>query len=170
MKTKKLASKSPKKGAKAPAKKTAKKPVKKAAKKVVKKTTKKAPAKPKAKEDPMTRIFSYKGLVGIKGGSEMLAKPGNGNLGCVVESKFVRCTKEALELLQKVKRGRDAIGDVMIFGEPKKFTVGWLGGPWTMIDPEEAESDRDYNPSLLSTNIEEMEAPEEFKKAVDEVR
>jgi len=117
-----------------------------------------------------TKIFAYKGIVGIQSGPDaenMVAKPENGNLGCVLEAQGIDISPEALELLKSIPRGRDGLGEVDVFQAGDKIIFGWLGGYMKAILPEQCETSRDYNPSLLNST-EGVEAPEDFRKFVDE--
>ena len=61
-----------------------------------------------------TTIFAYKGIIGIQSSPDaegLIAKPGNGNLGCVIDAASVEIQKEALDLLLKIPKGRDGLGD-----------------------------------------------------------
>ncbi len=116
-----------------------------------------------------TKIFAYKGYVGILSGPDaehMVAKPGNGNLGCVFKAQGVDVSPEALTLLKSVGRGSGGLGEVDIFQAGDKVIIGWLGGYLKAFKPSEIEMSRDYNPGLLSST-EGVEVPEEFKKFID---
>lgn len=113
-----------------------------------------------------TRIFAYKGRVGILAGDKTVNNPSDPNqLGYVVNLSEVEISREAFEALNKIKRSHDNIGDVMCWGS----TFAWLGGPKTMLN-EKAEGDNSYDPSLLVNYITEVEIPQDFINAVDKIK
>jgi hypothetical protein len=113
-----------------------------------------------------TKIFAYKGRVGILAGDKFVNDPSQPNqLGCVVKLSEVEVSREAFEILNNIKRSHDDIGDVMCWGE----CFAWLGGPKTMLN-DKAEGDNSYQPSLLVNYIADVEIPEEFKNAVDKIK
>lgn len=116
-----------------------------------------------------TAIFAYKGYVGIKShpSSEgIVAKPGDGNLGVVMESTGVDVSPEALDLLKKVKRSHDDLGEFDVFKAGDKIIVGWLGGYLRAFKPEDIEGSSTYQPSLLNP-VEGVTTPQEFIDFID---
>jgi hypothetical protein len=56
-----------------------------------------------------------------------------------------RISEEALKLLEKVKRGRDSIGDLDWWEcDDGKKAFGWLGGFCRIINPDDVEGSRNY--------------------------
>lgn len=54
-------------------------------------------------------IFAYKGFVGIMSDSDgMIAKPGNGNLGCVCDASKVKISQE-VEVPESFKQFIDSL-------------------------------------------------------------
>ena len=51
-----------------------------------------------------TKVFAYKGYVGILSSPEadLVAKPGNGNIGCVADAANVEFSQDAIDMLKKV--------------------------------------------------------------------
>jgi hypothetical protein len=117
-----------------------------------------------------TTIFTYKGIVGILSSPDaegMIAKPGNGNIGCVVDGSMIEISPDALEVLKQIPRGHDGLGDIDCFGSNDgKVVFGWLGGYMKAFSPNEIETSRDYNPGLL-TATENVETPKTFIEWVD---
>jgi len=79
-----------------------------------------------------------------------------------------------MELLKKISKGSDGLGDPDIFGDNESNVVfGWIGGVFALKDPKHCEGSRDYNPSLLDGvctvienvtaegAVEAIDAPEE---------
>jgi hypothetical protein len=132
------------------------------------KVKKKAPA---AVATERTKIFAYKGYVGIQSGPKvqgLIAKPGNGNIGVTVDAASTDVSQEAIDLLKQVKKVSGSFGDIMIFktnGGP--ICIAWLGSYLNAFKPADVEGDRDYNPSLLVAATEPIEIPEEFKAMID---
>lgn len=116
-----------------------------------------------------TTVFTHKGFIGIQSSPDaegFLAKPGNGNLGCVLDASKVLISPEALELLKKIPKGHDGLGEIDVFPSGDKVIFGWLGGYMKAFLPEEIETSREYDPSLLKAT-EGVETPKEFIEMVD---
>lgn len=117
-----------------------------------------------------TTIFAYKGYVGILSDPDsdcLIAKPGNGNIGCVCDASKVKISPEAIELLKTVPKGHDDIGEIDVFkANDDMIIVAWLGGYLKVIDPKNAEAARNTNFNLLTAS-ENVEIPESFKKFID---
>ena len=116
-----------------------------------------------------TKIFAYKGIVGIESNPDaegLLAKPGGGNIGCVLNAASAEISQEALDVLKSIPRGRDGLGDIDVFkADDGRVIIGWLGG-YKKVVTKDSETSRDYNPSLLQAT-ENVEVPEDFKEFVD---
>lgn len=114
-----------------------------------------------------TRIFEYKGYVGIDGGTKLINDPNDvSQLGCIVDLNEVEISKEALAILKSLPKGHDDLGDIMCFGK----TFAWLGGIRKVIRPDiPLEGDSDYTPSLLEKYVTDVEPTEEFKKFIDKI-
>ena len=72
---------------------------------------------------------------------------GNGKFGCVLINTKGKLgiSQEALELLRKIKRGRDSLGDLDCFKTAdNRWCFSWIGGLARFIDIAEAETSRDY--------------------------
>jgi hypothetical protein len=105
-----------------------------------------------------TQVFAHKGWVGISSSTDaegLLNKPMDaGQLGFVVDAAFVDISPEALELLKRVPKSSDDIGEVDIFGSNDGMIIfSWLGGIKKMFKPEHVSSSNSYNPSLISTTV-----------------
>lgn len=110
-----------------------------------------------------TKIFEYKGYVGIVAGDSLVNDPTQpGQLGCIVSLKDVEISQAAFEILKGIPKSNDDIGDVMCWDE----FFGWMGGPAKVLS-KESEGDRDYNPNLLSDYIAEVEPTQSFKDFID---
>ena len=116
------------------------------------------------------KVFAYKGFVGISADENsegIIAHPGNGNLGVVCDSKGVEISEEALELLNRVDRGHDSLGEVDVFKANDGVIVfSWLGGYKKAFRPEEIEGSRDTNMGLL-TSTPGVEVEKEFMEFID---
>lgn len=157
--------------------------IKKQAKKATKAVKTKTPAKKatKAKKEkppvvntkPRTQVFSYDRFVGIQSSTEvqgLLNDPfKEGQMGFVLNASAVDISQEALDLLKKVKKSGDCIGDIDIFAAGDEACFCWLGGTKKVIDTENPDisGSRDYDASLLDgrVNIVENIPPAEFVMA-----
>lgn len=118
-----------------------------------------------------TKVFAYKGIIGIDStptDEGMVAPYGGGNLGVVMNADKVLISNEALELLKKIKTGRDAIGDVDAFMADQPI-FAWFGGHKRILNPDKAVAARDYKPSLLKAYEGEIEIPDDFIVAVEDL-
>jgi len=113
-----------------------------------------------------TQVFSHKGIIGIQSDYKaegLLNDPTQpGQLGFVVDADQVEIQPEALELLKKVKRSGDDIGDVDVFSaDGGKVIFAWLGGPMRAMDHNEVEGSSSYDASLLKAT-EGVTPPKDF--------
>ena len=119
-----------------------------------------------------TQVFAYKGIVGIKSDVNavgVLNKPAEvGQLGFVCDAAFVDISPEAIEILKKIPKSGDCIGDVDVWKtNDGKVIFGWLGGPLKMVDPkDDISGSRSYDPSLLSPS-KGVEIDKDFIMVVD---
>ena len=70
-----------------------------------------------------------------------------GVFGQVIENtkEHLGVSKEAMELLKKVKKGHDDLGDVDWFkANNDHYVFGWIGGPYAIVDPMKAEGSSTY--------------------------
>lgn len=137
----------------------------------------------------MAKIFAYKGYLGInafkpKSDSDSAAPEGEGlelltdamindptqpgQMGFIVDANKCQITQGAIDVLKKVKKSRDAIGDVMCWQAGDKVCFGWMGGPLYLAHSDDIEADRDYDPSLLIA-CEDFEIEQEFIDAIEAV-
>ena len=118
----------------------------------------------------MTKVFIYKGVVGIQSeetSDALLAKPGNGNLGCVCDASKVKISKDALDALKAIPKGNDGLGEIEVFKANDGMVIfGWLGGYLKAFRPDKIETSRDYNPNLLK-HTDDVKIPKEFIDFVD---
>lgn len=59
--------------------------------------------------------------------------------------KNLGVSSEAVDLMKKVKAGHDSIGEIDWFSSAKGDTFGWIGGPFTIVDPTTAETARNFS-------------------------
>ena len=117
-----------------------------------------------------TRVFAYKGVIGIQSDPKsdaLIAKPENGGIGCVADASKVKFSKDAVDLLKTIKKGSDDLGDVDVFKANDGTVVfGWMGNYLRVVVPKESEGSREYDPSLLAPT-DGVEPTDEFKEFVD---
>lgn len=118
-----------------------------------------------------TQVFAHKGVIGIKSSPTaegLLNDPTKpGQLGFVCDAAFVDISPEALELLKKVPKSGDDIGDVDVFNtNDGKVIFSWLGGPLTSIDVKNASGSSTYDASLLKA-CDSVQVDPEFMTLVD---
>jgi len=116
-------------------------------------TSKTKTKKPTKKANPFTvNIFAIDGKIVFCPSSHKKNKgffpTGNDNLGCVVinSKEMVKVSKEALSLMRRIRKNRDAIGDIGWWKcDDGKFAFSWFGAIYKVMDPKTAEGDRDFN-------------------------
>ncbi len=121
----------------------------------------------------LARITAYKGTLVVEAVELDFVHPmwtpaGGDKIGCLVgdTATFLGVSPEALLLLQSIKPGRDAIGDVMWFNANSGLSYfGWLGSNLMLLDPVVVEGDRNY---VIRTYVSiPNEVPEGARAAVD---
>jgi len=117
-----------------------------------------------------TQIFSHNGWVGIKSGLKVDGLLNNpmekGQLGFVVDTKFVDITPEALELLKKVPQSGDDIGEIDIWKTNNGIILlSWLGSAMKMFKSEEITGSRCYDASLITKTVNFEPDPDFIKVA-----
>lgn len=120
-----------------------------------------------------TTIFAYKGFIGIKSSTDAKGLLNNplalGQCGFVVDAKYVDVSPEALELLKKLPKSGDCIGDFDIHSciGDVPVVVSWLGGSLKMLDlKQDISGSRNYDPSLLKP-CQNVEIDPDFITAID---
>lgn len=122
----------------------------------------------------LARVTAYKNIIVIEGVGldfvhEKWVPAGGGKIGCVVgdTKNLLGVSKEAARLLKSVRRGQDAIGDVMWFKANDGLDYfGWLGSNLRLVDPDDAEADRDFQ--ILEYVTIPNRVPAGARAAIDE--
>lgn len=117
-----------------------------------------------------TKVFAYKGFIGIQSdfnAEGLLNDPSKpGQLGFVVDADFCDIQPEAIELLKKIPKSGDDIGDVDVFKAGEKVIFAWLGPMLRVLDlNREISGSSSYNPRLLKPA--NFDTPEQFKQFID---
>jgi hypothetical protein len=95
-------------------------------------------------------------------------KNGN-NLGCVIgdSKKMLGCSREALDLMRRVKKNHDAVGDLGWWRcNDGQYAFSWWGPIFRIVDPAHSEADRDFHVHEDQCTIIPNDVPEEAKKAI----
>jgi len=95
---------------------------------------------------------------------------GGNNMGCVTSDskKFLQVSQEALDLMRKIKKNHDAIGDISWWRcADGTYAFSWFGAIFRIVDPDDAECDRDFAipPAEFYTLIPN-DVPKEVKKGI----
>jgi hypothetical protein len=119
----------------------------------------------------MIQVFGYKGIIGIdaRHHESFVNDPyAPGQLGFVALLSDCQFNAEAKELLSKVKRSKDDIGEVDFFNSLSKDIFAWLGGPIRALDINQIDGSNNYNYELVN-KIEpvEFDLDPEFIKFVE---
>lgn len=121
----------------------------------------------------LAKVTAYKGNIVIESVALNYVHPKwvpaeGGRIGCIVgdAENHLGVSEEALALLQKVKKGRVAIGDLMWFTANDGLSYfGWLGGSCFLVNAAAAEADRDY--AVGKYVVIPNDVPEGARKAID---
>lgn len=104
---------------------------------------------------------------------------GGGRIGCVVldTQNSLGVSEDAFELMKRVPRNRDAIGDISWFSyeaggsqESPGYAFSWFGSIHRVLDPENSEGARDFRITDHLKNhctIIPNDVPEAAKLAID---
>ena len=118
-----------------------------------------------------TQVFAYKGYVGIESdfnAEGLINNPaGDGQLGFVVDAAFVDIHPDALEILKKIPKSHDDIGDVDVFRAGPHIVFAWLGGNLKVLDlKQDISGSNSYEPELLKSNPD-VQTPQKFIEFID---
>lgn len=121
----------------------------------------------------MIQVFGYKGIIGIDATQHesFVNDPyAPGQLGFVALLADCQFNAEAKELLSKVKRSNDDIGEVDFFNSTSGDIFAWLGGPIRAIDVNQIDGSNSYSYELVNA-IEpvEFDLDPEFIKFVESI-
>ncbi|MFA5312754.1 MAG: hypothetical protein WC375_05445 [Methanomassiliicoccales archaeon] len=78
-----------------------------------------------------------------------------GQLGFVIDASFVDISPSALEIIKKVPKSGDDIGDVDVYkmDDGNQVIFCWLGGPMKAFKlSDEISGSNSYDPSCLKSN------------------
>lgn len=110
------------------------------------------------KKSILAKILAYKGRIicwpmqtrNVGGFVATGGKMPHWNIGCtILDSRRLEVSEQAMKLMDKVRIGTDAIGDLDWFAchtasaNPKK-AFGWFGGLFRVIDPAKCVTARDF--------------------------
>lgn len=96
---------------------------------------------------------------------------GNGRVGNVLigTEKHLGMSEEAVELLKKIKKSHDDIGDVQTWkSDNKGDCFGWIGGIFGLFNVTKAEGDRDGIIDIAHVTIPN-DVPEEAIEAINKL-
>ena len=119
-----------------------------------------------------TKVFAYKGFVGIHSGFKaegLLNNPRKKDqLGWAIDARFIDVQPEALRLLKVIKRNSQGLEEIDIFETDENETVfAWVGSsPKKTINPLEVTGGSTYDADLISPVT--FKTPKDFMKYIDE--
>lgn len=95
---------------------------------------------------------------------------GDGRIGCVLADTEHRLgiSEEALEILRKIPKSPDAIGDVDAFRSARRPVFSWLGNIYQIVHPKGASGSRDYNIDSIPFTIIENDSDLRAMEVIDE--
>lgn len=97
--------------------------------------------------------------------SKVFFPTGGTNLGCVVldSKKHLHASKEALDLMNKIKTNNDCIGDLGWWKcNDDKYAFSWFGAIYRIIDPKNCEAARDFKVFQNECTIIPNDVPKEI--------
>jgi hypothetical protein len=101
-------------------------------------------------QEPLVVVTAHKGILiidaRIKEEHPDWVPIGPGKIGCVlIDTKaHLGISKEALDLLEKIERSHDDIGDVDWFDSVHGKCFAWLGSPKRFVNPDNTEGSRNH--------------------------
>jgi len=142
----------------------------------------------------MAKFFGYKGYISVNGFSDKFlnrteeeieaegeedlelsdlssALENNplecGQLGLVYDMNKCQFNQEAIDILLRVEKSRDDIGDVDFFRAGEKNICAVIGGPMMLLSSE-AEGSNSYDYDLIKSIVPtELEIPQDLKDHID---
>lgn len=120
------------------------------------------------------KIFSYKGHVGIDinmDGTFLNDPKGMGQLGCVISTKEVEITQDAIDIIKSAKKSGGSFAELMLtkHAEEGDSSIGVMGFGKVYLG-NKFEIGRTCETSILADcNLITEEAPADFKEAIDEL-
>jgi hypothetical protein len=121
------------------------------------------------------KIFAYKGNIGIDidmDGTFLNDPKGKGQLGCVISTKEVEISPEAIELIKSAKRGGGSFSELMLTKHANGdgfSSIGVMGFGKIHLG-KEFEIGRTCDTSILADcSVGESEAPEDYRNFIDEL-
>lgn len=125
-------------------------------------------------ENLKTKVTAHKGIIVIETKDPVadsdFIPAGGSKIGCVLANTKDRLgiSGEALELLKKIPRSGDDIGDVDSFTSDKSGDVfTWLGPACRLVDPASASGSRTYDIGNIEFNTIPNEVPKRAAAAID---
>jgi len=125
-------------------------------------------------ENLKTKVTAHKGIIVIEtkdpAADNDFIPAGGSRIGCVLINTKDRLgiSGEALELLKKIPRSGDDIGEVDTFTSNKRGDVfTWLGPVCRLVDPVGASGSQTYDIGNIEFNIIPNEVPEKAAAAID---
>jgi hypothetical protein len=125
------------------------------------------------KSDIKTRILGHKGWIVVDTADltqdEDFIPAGGSRIGCVLANTKERLgiSDEALELLKKIPKSHDDIGDVDCFKSGDKWIFGWLGPARRLISTVGTSGSSSYDINALEFKRIPNDVPVEAKNAVE---
>lgn len=123
-------------------------------------------------------IKEYKGFLAINyttdKSNDIVSSPYDkeGRFGYVVSDiGHVGISNEAYELMKSLRKGRDSIGEIDVFLlDNGGHALATMGGMYTIIDPKNTETSRQYHlPSIDCFQLVDNDVEEGAKEVIDEM-
>jgi len=125
---------------------------------------------PRLHGPPVTvRVFAWNGRIYLYPSAfvegENFAPTGKTRFGSVIidTAKYLYASREAIELMRKVKRGRDSIGDLGWHDSNHGDAFSWFGVIFRVVDPKTCETARDFR--IMAYNEIPNDVPQEIREA-----
>jgi len=94
---------------------------------------------------------------------------GPGQLGFVLDMDKCEFNQEAIDILLRVKKSSDDIGDVDFFRAGEKNICSWMGGPMTLVTSK-AEGSSTYDYDLIKSIVPvKLEIPQDLKDYINSI-
>ncbi len=123
-------------------------------------------------EDIRVEVTCHEGILVINTTKEQQDKwfiPNTqGRFGCVLidTEKHLAMSDEAFELLKKIRKGSDSIGDICTWESDQGPCFSWIGGPKKLVQVNQCECSRDGIINFKYNKIDNVIPPEALEAIV----
>ena len=123
----------------------------------------------------LAKVTAHRGILileGFEGNDPHWLPDGGSRIGCVVldTKNHLGVSEEALQILDKIERGDDDLGDVDWWAcDDGTKAFGWIGPRQRLLSPDHASVSRNHKVFRDDCTVIPNDSPQEAIEAIDEV-